>query len=203
MPKPKPELKPKPKPKPKPEPKPEPTTPTPADENVEEDEYVVEEDEYDFELVPPPGDATAAGVVNAQVVDVTDAKRPKWMREMWSQTTAAVNVDAHELAGVVRETPEALSHAKPGESLFVTFATWSVKDFVVNWSESADALNCRPSSSARWTRRFATFACERGVPTMLLKGNSVLKNGTSFHHRWGRVVQKNGHGEDQVRARPA
>ena len=175
MPKPEPELKPKPKPKPKPEPKPEPTTPTPADENVEEDEYVVEEDEYDFELVPPPGDATAAGVVNAQVVDVTDAKRPKWMREMWSQTTAAVNVDAHELAGVVRETPEALSHAKPGESLFVTFATESVKDFVHTWIESARALKLSPLFVGALDEGMLKWCEDREIPSMLLSGNSVLK----------------------------
>ena len=105
---------------------------------------------YAFELIPPP--TIQAGVVNAQHVDPTKDDHPRWMRDMWSEKTAAVAVSGSELDSKLESIPDELSAiVRPGQSLFVTFATWSVKDFVVNWLASARNSTCARSSSARWT----------------------------------------------------
>jgi len=70
-------------------------------------------------------------------VDPSKTDHPKWMRDMWAETTAAVDsgvisgeLDAALEAGGI---PPELAHVKPGQTLFVTFATKSVEDFVVTW----------------------------------------------------------------------
>jgi hypothetical protein len=130
---------------------------------------------YEFDLIPPP--TIDHGVVNMQHVDPTKNDHPKWMRDMWSEKTAAVAVTGSELESKLESIPSELSKiVRPGEELFVTFATWSVKDFVVNWLKSADALNLKPVFVGALDEEIRDFCVKRGVPTMLLKGNSVLKN---------------------------
>ena len=128
-----------------------------------------------FELIPPP--TIAAGTVNVQHVDPTKDDHPKWMRDMWSEKTAAVAVTGSELDSKLESVPDELSAiVRPGQELFVTFATWSVKDFVVNWLASAEKLDLRPIFVGALDEEMRAFCAARGVPTMLLKGNSVLKN---------------------------
>ena len=130
---------------------------------------------YEFDLIPPP--TIDHGVVNMQHVDPTKDDHPKWMRDMWSEKTAAVAVTGSELESKLESIPSELSKiVRPGEELFVTFATWSVKDFVVNWLKSADALHLKPVFVGALDEEIRDFCVKRGVPTMLLKGNSVLKN---------------------------
>jgi hypothetical protein len=130
---------------------------------------------YAFELIPPP--TIQAGVVNAQHVDPTKDDHPRWMRDMWSEKTAAVAVSGSELDSKLESIPDELSAiVRPGQSLFVTFATWSVKDFVVNWLASAEKLNLRPIFVGALDEAIRDFCVARGVPTMLLKGNSVLND---------------------------
>ena len=50
-----------------------------------------------------------AGVVNAQHVDPTKDDHPRWMRDMWSEKTAAVAVSGSELDSKLESIPDELS----------------------------------------------------------------------------------------------
>ena len=65
---------------------------------------------------------------------------------MWSEQTAAVsqNIITADLNTKLDSIPPELEHVKPGETLFVTFATKSVEDFVTTWLESAKRLKLEP-----------------------------------------------------------
>ena len=141
---------------------PEPT-PEPIDQSL-----------YDFDLLPPP--KLDRRVKNYQEVDVTKNEHPKWMRDMWSEKTAAVSVTGGELEEKINSIPPELSHVKPGQELFVTFATGSVKDFVVNWLRSAADLNLSPLFVGALDDDMFQYCKENNIPSMLLKGNSVLQN---------------------------
>ena len=81
-----------------------------------------------------------------------------------------------ELESRLESVPAELSHVKPGEELFVTFGTKSVEDFIVTWLESAERLGLSPLFVGALGSRTCVPCKRRGVPSMLLKGNSVLKN---------------------------
>ena len=86
---------------------------------------------------------------------------PKWMRDMWSEQTAAVsqNVISADLNTKLDFVPPELEHVKPGGTLFVTFATKSVEDFVVTWLESAKRLKLEPIFVARPVLFTCTLTC--------------------------------------------
>ena len=139
-----------------------------------------EGEHYEYEVIPPPQVLAAK---NFQEVDPSKTDHPQWMRDMWSEKTAAVsqNVITAELETKLESIPPELEHVKPGETLFVTFATKSVEDFVVTWLESAKRLKLSPIFVGALDEGMHEFCKQRGVPTMLLKGNTVLKNrGASF-----------------------
>ena len=135
---------------------------------------------YDFQVLPPPQFLASR---NFQEVDPSKNDHPQWMRDMWSEQTAAVsqNVIDSELNSKLESIPDELSHVKPGETLFVTFATKSVEDFVITWLDSAKRLKLEPIFVGALDEGMYEFCKKRGVPTMLLKGNTVLRNrGASF-----------------------
>ena len=129
---------------------------------------------YDFEILPPP--TIDASLKNYQQVDPSKTEHPRWMREMWSQTTTSVTVTGSELEVLSDTIPPELAHVKPGETLFVTFGTISVKDFVVNWLRSAEALRLAPLFVGALDDEMYRYCVANKIPSMLLKGNSVLKN---------------------------
>ncbi|ACO61836.1 glycosyltransferase family 77 protein [Micromonas commoda] len=113
-----------------------------------------------------------------QEVDPSKQDHPKWMRDMWSEKVQAVdkNVIDKELEARLESRPPELDHVQPGEELFVTFGTASVTDFVQNWLESADKLGLSPLFVGALDEDMYEWCKKRGVPSMLLKGNTVLKN---------------------------
>jgi hypothetical protein len=131
-------------------------------------------DKYQFEVIPPP---EILSQKNVQEVDPSKADHPKWMRDMWAEKTAAVSqsVISDELNTKLESVPPELAHVRPGDTLFVTFATKSVEDFVVTWLESARRLGLEPVFVGALDQGMYDFCKARGVPTMLLKGNSVLR----------------------------
>ena len=135
-----------------------------------------ETETFSFEVIPPP--VITPDVVNVQEVDPRKREHPKWMRDMWNEKTAAVSKDVidAELEARVDSIPPELAHVRPGQELFVTFATKSVEDFVVTWLESAERLGLSPLFVGALDEEMRAFCERRNVPTMLLKGNSVLKN---------------------------
>ena len=135
-----------------------------------------ETETFSFEVIPPP--VITPDVVNVQEVDPRKREHPKWMRDMWNEKTAAVSKDVidAELEARVDSIPPELAHVRPGQELFVTFATKSVEDFVVTWLESAERLGLSPLFVGALDEEMRAFCERRDVPTMLLKGNSVLKN---------------------------
>lgn len=152
--------------------------PVPKRASVEE---VEDRGEYRFEVLPPP--VVDGSVTNLQEVDPSKTDHPKWMRDMWSEKVQAVdkNVIDKELEARLENKPTELSHVGPGEELFVTFGTASVTDFVQNWVESANELGLSPLFVGALDEDMYEWCKKRGVPSMLLKGNTVLKNrGQSF-----------------------
>lgn len=145
--------------------------PVPKRATVDEDQG-----KYKFEVLPPP--VVDGSVTNMQEVDPSKQDHPKWMRDMWSEKVQAVdkNVIDKELEARLESRPPELDHVQPGEELFVTFGTASVTDFVQNWLESADKLGLSPLFVGALDEDMYEWCKKRGVPSMLLKGNTVLKN---------------------------
>ena len=145
--------------------------PVPKRATVDEDQG-----KYKFEVLPPP--VVDGSVTNMQEVDPSKQDHPKWMRDMWSEKVQAVdkNVIDKELEARLGSRPPELDHVQPGEELFVTFGTASVTDFVQNWLESADKLGLSPLFVGALDEDMYEWCKKRGVPSMLLKGNTVLKN---------------------------
>ena len=145
--------------------------PVPKRATVDEDQG-----KYKFEVLPPP--VVDGSVTNMQEVDPSKQDHPKWMRDMWSEKVQAVdkNVIDKELEARLESKPPELDHVQPGEELFVTFGTASVTDFVQNWLESADKLGLSPLFVGALDEDMYEWCRKRGVPSMLLKGNTVLKN---------------------------
>ena len=155
---------------------PAPVPPRPSSPSTDDAEDVEDAEAFEFELIPPP--RVSSGVVNLQEVDPNKDDHPKWMRDMWSEKVSAVSRDVieAELESRLESVPPELSHVKPGEDLFVTFGTKSVEDFIVTWLESAERLGLSPLFVGALDEDMHAFCKRRGVPSMLLKGNSVLKN---------------------------
>ena len=123
--------------------------------------------EEDFKMRDPPR------VVNGALIG--DA-HPKWMREMWSARTEAVSESARvEIEAKLEGVPDALKHIKPGEQLFVTFGTASVKDFVFNWVAATKALALEPIFVGALDEEMFELCKGAKIPSMLLTGRSILE----------------------------
>ena len=94
-------------------------------EQPEEGKEKEEQDEYEkkYTILPKPDQSNIP--LNAQEVR-SDSNHPQWMKDMWAQQTKALTEEAKkELERKIYEgaIPPELSHAKPGDAIFVTFAT--------------------------------------------------------------------------------
>ena len=129
-----------------------------------------------FTILPRPDQSNIP--LNAQEVR-SDTNHPQWMKDMWAQRTKALTEEAKkELERKIYEgaIPPELSHAKPGNTIFVTFATHSVKDFAKNWVNAARRLKLEPHFVGALDEKMLKDLKSWNVPSMLLTGNSVLAN---------------------------
>jgi len=174
---PSPSLPPPPRAPPPPSPLSPPPTKLPGEEGKEEDK---EDEEYyyanKYTVLPRPDQSNIP--LNAQEVR-SDTNHPQWMKDMWAQQTKALTEEAKkELERKIYEgaIPPELSHAKPGDVIFVTFATHSVRDFAKNWVDAARRLKLEPHFVGALDEKMMKDLKDWNVPTMLLTGNSVLAN---------------------------
>ena len=144
----------------------------------EEGKEKEEQDEYEkkYTILPKPDQSNIP--LNAQEVR-SDSNHPQWMKDMWAQQTKALTEEAKkELERKIYEgaIPPELSHAKPGDAIFVTFATHSVRDFAKNWVNAARRLKLEPHFVGALDEKMLEDLKSWNVPSMLLTGNSVLAN---------------------------
>ena len=143
--------------------------PPPLEE--EEKEEVVAVD--DFELLDPPKPTAS---LTSHVA--TSADFPPWMAKMWRESVKNLDESARdELQKKMDVVPEVLREMalKPGQEMFVTFGTHSVKDFVFNWIEATKRLKLEPIFVGALDEKMYEACVEARIPSMLLTGRSVLE----------------------------
>ena len=150
------------------------SSPPPFLEEEEELVDVVADDaDDDFELLDPPKQTTTRSASESSSGDV-----PAWMAKMWSERVKNLDENARdELQKKMDVVPEVLRRMrlKPGQEMFVTFGTHSVKDFVFNWIEATKRLKLEPIFVGALDEKMHEACVNAGVPSMLLTGRSVLE----------------------------
>ena len=150
--------------------------PPPPPPPLEELVGVADDDDADddFELLDPPKQTTTTR--SASTSESSDF--PPWMAKMWSESVKNLDENArNELQKKMDVTPEVLRRMrlKPGQEMFVTFGTHSVKDFVFNWIEATKRLKLEPIFVGALDEKMYEACVNAGVPSMLLTGRSVLE----------------------------
>eukprot|EP01065_Artemidia_motanka_P036822 TRINITY_DN4485_c0_g1_i2.p1 TRINITY_DN4485_c0_g1~~TRINITY_DN4485_c0_g1_i2.p1 ORF type:complete len:689 (+),score=169.44 TRINITY_DN4485_c0_g1_i2:61-2127(+) len=128
----------------------------------------------------PPRPPPRGGRVDVRSTEEPDERMPQWMKDMWKERGAARIDDG---AFIDADVPPELRHVARGNQsyLFVTFGTASVSDFVWNWLAHLRRLGLGPYFVGALDERMRDACRERGVPTMLLSGNTILrKRGAKF-----------------------
>jgi arabinosyltransferase len=148
-------------------------------------------DNNSFDVLPRPDQ----NAINSQEVR-SDTNHPKWMKDMWAEQTKALTEEARkELERKIYEgaIPQELSHAKPGDTIFVTFATHSVRDFAKNWVNAVRKLKLEPYFVGALDEKMLEDLRKWNVPSMLLTGNSVLQDrGVKFITAGSQAFKKMG-----------